>query len=1646
MEEPQSFRAPSIAAEVELSANASGLSKVMSEASTSLMLLAGPIVEIAQGGNVASAAWRGLSDIFKYQVLGTVSVVRDVVQSLGMVFRNSALDAENLTKGVQKVARMQVLEGQFTPLLKSADAAKNKIAELQKLADKSPFRLEQVAEGARALELLTKGSYAGADAVQTLMNVSSLTGAPIGELGATIGQLHDGLASGREVGIYARRLQELGAISGTTRNQLEALSASGADNQTTLAQGFGAVLRDFKKADGQSELLSKKLQGAESTRADKLSSMQAAYAEPFAEVETARAQREAKEYEAKRPMMQRRGEIDSAMPSLAETIKGKISENTIQTDVGKQVMSVLSTAWKVVELGVKAWFYGEIIAYVAGLVASSRRLKSFAGVSGGEMVADLGKSIQAKASSARSNVTVALTKATSGIVSFRQAEQTLTSMAPEDAAPRAALLNKLGFENSAAGNRQAVAHIQNLASQERVANVRPELRDDIYKDLGVKREPGRGVKYADLTATQIASAPVKVQDKLFQSMGIPVAGAGFRTTSDYQKISDGINGINEQTNAGKKVSSREMKLRSGVYEMLGVQRLPEIGGQYNNLSVLQLKSAPTDVQNKIFSRFGLPDIKPGATRPDAHYQEVVNGVNQLNAASKGGAVGVGLLGKAVNGVGSAVKALGGMLGGILGRILIFAAVGVVLEMTWGKWKKYSQAKDEAIKSGAATSDLINKLEDEAAAAQSAEDRANSYRKSLEALADAKTKLRDVKLHKDDMTGPEYRVRLASAQDNVKQHENSVLGQKLLEGAGGMNIEQQKAFVASVQRERELKNAHEQAHINSLSGEDAVTSAKLFADKKTNRRLELEQAKYNKDNFYTNKDFVEAQMAVTNQKDRVLSDEQTFDKLEAREHIGLRPLTERENARLTELRAERFGLSHDERGTLKDLRSEKENVKKLENAKLNLMKSSNVPAVVLAGEMEQNSNELSEVQSDLNKERKYGKNPEKIKQYEEKRQHLYKKQATLNERSIAFNAVNDVEGSRKEEAEARGLEIQTATRVARETFSKFQSRNQQAQDKELSGLEQAYRTTLEEKGDTPDQISEKVAGPEFVGQQAETEKKYAGNEVIEIAKSQQKLGAVKDARAAVMGAPTRDLFIKQAQERLSSDQYARFVATLKKSQEQAVTTGMSRTPGGTFTVEKNNASHLFEVLEAENSGAGTMGEMETAQGGLKTRLAGIEQKSRQGTQAAAQTILANRFGVREAQQENKLSAIEGGGSEREMRIASEQTKFKNQEAEKAEKLLGLARRGESANKKDIAQKELEDRDRPEGEKQHKDALLLLKAALYANVAALQQDAEQKRSQANEAVRKERDTAQSVLSDKTGVRQARHEEFLSSLKGYGTTREMAAAAETTRFTADEQKRAETLLATAEPGDDKIKAQITQKEAALNEAKTQNDSTGIKENTEALLLLKAALGANIGALQQDVLQKRAAANEAARREETLKRESNFSRSQAYLNSASTGYRFMEKNATGDSQRLEYRKKADALEDKAIFERTQKDEMESLPKMRVMRGAAPDLDPRAPGVVKNWGKEEGKIDPRFSKENLAKTKATLEVEKNKSEREIERSQRPVIASDLARVGGGKYETAGGSDVAKAQLDRLGDINAQLDQLNQLVKVLQAGVDSTNQ
>jgi hypothetical protein len=123
---------------------------------------------------------------------------------------------------------MEQLTTQFEVLLGGVDAAADRMLELTDFADHTPFNLPGVAKASAVLQTLTRGALATGKGLTLVGDLAAGTGRPFDELAMWVGRLYDGLQSGRPVGEAMARLQELGAVSGSTRGQIEKLQASGA--------------------------------------------------------------------------------------------------------------------------------------------------------------------------------------------------------------------------------------------------------------------------------------------------------------------------------------------------------------------------------------------------------------------------------------------------------------------------------------------------------------------------------------------------------------------------------------------------------------------------------------------------------------------------------------------------------------------------------------------------------------------------------------------------------------------------------------------------------------------------------------------------------------------------------------------------------------------------------------------------------------------------------------------------------------------------------------------------------------------------------------------------------------------------------------------------------------------------------------------------------------------------------------------------------------------------------------------------------------------------------------------------------------------------------------------------------------------------
>lgn len=192
------------------------------------------------------------------------------VKGIGMAFREAKA-------AVAEAANRETMQTAFIPLLGSAKAAKERMAELADFAAHTPFQLPEVAAASRTLETLTDGALSTGQGLTMVGDVASGTNTPFEELAVTIGRLYSGLDSGRPVGEAMQRLQEIGAITPGVRTKLEKLQAEGKKG----SEVWQVAAEDLARFSGGMELQSQTWNGKLSTLSDAWAEVRAQFGEPI---------------------------------------------------------------------------------------------------------------------------------------------------------------------------------------------------------------------------------------------------------------------------------------------------------------------------------------------------------------------------------------------------------------------------------------------------------------------------------------------------------------------------------------------------------------------------------------------------------------------------------------------------------------------------------------------------------------------------------------------------------------------------------------------------------------------------------------------------------------------------------------------------------------------------------------------------------------------------------------------------------------------------------------------------------------------------------------------------------------------------------------------------------------------------------------------------------------------------------------------------------------------------------------------------------------------------------------------------------------------------------------------------------------------
>lgn len=229
--------------------------------------------EFQRGLGEARSAVSGFSSLVRPQMMMVAASVAGAalaVKGVSTAFREARA-------AVGEAANREAMETAFVPLLGSAKAARERMAELADFAAHTPFQLPGIAAASRTLESLTDGALSTGDGLRLVGDAASAQNTPIEEMAVTIGRLYSGLDSGRPVGEAMQRLQELGAISPDVRAKLEKLQAEGKKG----SEVWQVAAEELARFSGGMELQSQTWNGKISTLSDNWAQVRAEFGKPI---------------------------------------------------------------------------------------------------------------------------------------------------------------------------------------------------------------------------------------------------------------------------------------------------------------------------------------------------------------------------------------------------------------------------------------------------------------------------------------------------------------------------------------------------------------------------------------------------------------------------------------------------------------------------------------------------------------------------------------------------------------------------------------------------------------------------------------------------------------------------------------------------------------------------------------------------------------------------------------------------------------------------------------------------------------------------------------------------------------------------------------------------------------------------------------------------------------------------------------------------------------------------------------------------------------------------------------------------------------------------------------------------------------------
>lgn len=169
------------------------------------------------------------------------------------ILKNSQL----IERSLQAWSKIQYYTPQFAKLLGGLAEARKRLGEIESVSSKGPFKFEDIAEGSKRLETLSRGAITGKESLDLMTNSAAAAGISAEQSGEAMGQAFKAIQEQGNIDGPISNMADLGMISMETADHLKLLSASGASSQVM----FDALKDSLSKNKGAAAALGETLRG-----------------------------------------------------------------------------------------------------------------------------------------------------------------------------------------------------------------------------------------------------------------------------------------------------------------------------------------------------------------------------------------------------------------------------------------------------------------------------------------------------------------------------------------------------------------------------------------------------------------------------------------------------------------------------------------------------------------------------------------------------------------------------------------------------------------------------------------------------------------------------------------------------------------------------------------------------------------------------------------------------------------------------------------------------------------------------------------------------------------------------------------------------------------------------------------------------------------------------------------------------------------------------------------------------------------------------------------------------------------------------------------------------------------------------------------